>query len=44
MDYKVPTIEESLKSISWHLKCLVDELKKANEIMKNLSQTQGTPF
>lgn len=42
MDYKVPTVEESLKSISWHLKCLVDEIKKANEILKELSK--GTPF
>jgi hypothetical protein len=29
-----PTIEESLKSISWQLFCIYTELKKLNELKK----------
>lgn len=31
-----PSIEYSLKSISWHLKTLVEELKKLNDIARQL--------
>lgn len=30
-----PTAEKSLNNISWHLKTLVEEIKKFNETMKS---------
>lgn len=30
---ELPSTEYSLKSISWHLKCMVDEQKKHSELI-----------
>lgn len=34
----MPTIEYSLKSISWHLKTIVEEIRLLREDMKNKPQ------
>ena len=35
-----PSVEASLRSISWHLKCLVEEMKKATDLL----QSKNIPF
>lgn len=36
---EAPTVEYSLKSISWHLKTISEELKKLNESIKTFAST-----
>lgn len=43
----LPSVEYSLKSISWHLKCHIEEQKKLNAHLEKLIailQSQNTPF
>jgi hypothetical protein len=35
-----PTAEKSLNNISWHLKTLVEEMKKFNDAMLNMQNSQ----
>jgi hypothetical protein len=32
---ELPSVEYSLKSISWHLKVMVEEVKKLNKILED---------
>lgn len=43
----LPSVEYSLKSISWHLKCHVEEQKKLYDLMEkilNALERQAPPF